>query len=236
MPITPADIHNMAFKKPPIGKRGYDEEEVDALLDEAGQELIRLIEENVVLKDRLRHDGEGDAGSAPVPTPAQQAEFAGLVEQLRRLQEARNRAERDARDMQGRLEQARSDAQAPGSPSTGDDDRTVRVLMMAQRTADDHMRDARQESDDVVSAAHTEADRIAGDARAEAGAIESGARRGHAEAMDGLAQRRAAMLDEIQGLEQLASGYRSALNSHVSRQLHDLDAAPQASLGDAVEK
>ena len=30
MPLTPADVHNVAFKKPPIGKRGYDEEEVDA--------------------------------------------------------------------------------------------------------------------------------------------------------------------------------------------------------------
>ncbi|PZS34923.1 MAG: hypothetical protein DLM59_03835, partial [Pseudonocardiales bacterium] len=25
MPLTPADVHNVAFKKPPIGKRGYDE-------------------------------------------------------------------------------------------------------------------------------------------------------------------------------------------------------------------
>ena len=32
MPLTPADVHNVAFKKPPIGKRGYDEEEVDAFL------------------------------------------------------------------------------------------------------------------------------------------------------------------------------------------------------------
>ena len=23
MPLTPADVHNVAFKKPPIGKRGY---------------------------------------------------------------------------------------------------------------------------------------------------------------------------------------------------------------------
>ncbi len=25
MPLTPADVHNVAFKKPSIGKRGYDE-------------------------------------------------------------------------------------------------------------------------------------------------------------------------------------------------------------------
>ena len=30
MPLTPADVHNVAFSKPPIGKRGYNEDEVDA--------------------------------------------------------------------------------------------------------------------------------------------------------------------------------------------------------------
>ena len=33
MPLTPADVHNVAFSKPPIGKRGYNEDEVDAFLD-----------------------------------------------------------------------------------------------------------------------------------------------------------------------------------------------------------
>lgn len=31
--LTPEMVHNIAFKKPPLGKRGYDEEEVDAFLD-----------------------------------------------------------------------------------------------------------------------------------------------------------------------------------------------------------
>jgi DivIVA domain-containing protein len=31
--MTPDEVHNVAFTKPPIGRRGYDEEEVDALLD-----------------------------------------------------------------------------------------------------------------------------------------------------------------------------------------------------------
>ena len=33
MPLTPADVHNVAFSKPPIGKRGYNEDEVDQFLD-----------------------------------------------------------------------------------------------------------------------------------------------------------------------------------------------------------
>ena len=46
MPLTPADVHNVAFSKPPIGKRGYNEDEVDAFLDLVENELARLIEEN----------------------------------------------------------------------------------------------------------------------------------------------------------------------------------------------
>jgi len=41
MPLTPADVHNVVFKKPPIGKRGYDEDEVDAFLDVVEAELAR---------------------------------------------------------------------------------------------------------------------------------------------------------------------------------------------------
>ncbi|GFJ86335.1 hypothetical protein Phou_105150 [Phytohabitans houttuyneae] len=64
MALTPADIHNIAFKKPSIGKRGYDEEHVDAFLDELEQELIRLIEANNDLRNLMAHD-RAQAGTAP---------------------------------------------------------------------------------------------------------------------------------------------------------------------------
>ena len=53
MPLTPADVHNVAFSKPPIGKRGYNEDEVDAFLDLVETELARLVEENVDLRQRV---------------------------------------------------------------------------------------------------------------------------------------------------------------------------------------
>src|SRR5689334_18787602 len=53
MPLTPADVHNVAFSKPPIGKRGYNEDEVDAFLDLVEAELTRLIEENSDLRQRV---------------------------------------------------------------------------------------------------------------------------------------------------------------------------------------
>src|ERR671931_1853211 len=68
MPLTPAEVHNVAFKKPPIGKRGYDEEEVDAFLDIVEVELSRLIEENNDLRARL---------SSGQPAPAQPAAADG---------------------------------------------------------------------------------------------------------------------------------------------------------------
>jgi DivIVA domain-containing protein len=53
MPLTPADVHNVAFSKPPIGKRGYNEDEVDAFLDLVEAELSRLIEENEDLHEQV---------------------------------------------------------------------------------------------------------------------------------------------------------------------------------------
>ena len=53
MPLTPADVHNVVFKKPPIGKRGYDEDDVDSFLDDVERELARLIEENNDLRAQV---------------------------------------------------------------------------------------------------------------------------------------------------------------------------------------
>jgi len=85
MPLTPAEVHNVAFKKPPIGKRGYDEEEVDAFLDIVEVELSRLIEENNDLRARF-----ANGGAAPAPTEggsdASAAELASVREENTRLQ------------------------------------------------------------------------------------------------------------------------------------------------------
>src|SRR3954469_10238768 len=64
MPLTPADIHNMDFGKASLGRRGYHEDEVDALLDEVTQEMIRLLEEN----DALHHMLDAGAGT-PLDEP-----------------------------------------------------------------------------------------------------------------------------------------------------------------------
>ncbi len=111
MPLTPADVHNVVFKKPPIGKRGYDDDEVDAFLDEVERELVRLIEENNELKAQLEHAG---APGAPVSAGDGDvrrfgAENAELKAQLDRMHQENQRAEQAmAQAQQGRGEWGRS--------------------------------------------------------------------------------------------------------------------------------
>ena len=72
MPLTPADVHNVAFSKPPIGKRGYNEDEVDAFLDLVENELTRLIEENADLRQRVAElDQELASAGGGVAQPTQ---------------------------------------------------------------------------------------------------------------------------------------------------------------------
>ncbi len=155
MPLTPADVHNVVFKKPPIGKRGYDEDEVDAFLDVVEAELARLIEENAELRalvDRgagsgsSRDDRFGNAQTStnfaeppraaappPPPTPAPAPEAA---------------------------------APAQTGPLTGmDNDRTSRVLQLATETADRYVQEATSEAEQLRSSAKAESERLLKDAR-----------------------------------------------------------------------
>jgi DivIVA domain-containing protein len=45
MALTPVDVHNIVFSKATFGRRGYDEEEVDAFLNEIETTLAGLHEE-----------------------------------------------------------------------------------------------------------------------------------------------------------------------------------------------
>jgi DivIVA domain-containing protein len=196
MPLTPADVHNVAFKKPPIGKRGYDEDEVDAFLDEVERELARLIEDNNELRAQLGGGGRpASAGGGADPRIAQ--ENAELKSQLDRLQRDKGAAEQAARAMQAELEQIRGQGGALQVSGDGEQ-QALRVLMMAQRTADDHVTDARREADKLLSDARAKAEEVTRDARAKADALERDARARHAEAMGGLDTKRTALQKHIE--------------------------------------
>src|SRR3954452_4337883 len=70
MPLTPADVRNKQFSTTRL-RPGYDEEEVDAFLDEVEAELDRLIQENEELRAKLAEclRGKVPAMAAPIVEP-----------------------------------------------------------------------------------------------------------------------------------------------------------------------
>src|SRR3954451_11379305 len=232
MPLTPADVHNVAFKKPPIGKRGHDEEEVDAFLDEVERELARLIEENNELRAQVeRGGGRGPAPAGPGADPRLAAELNDMKAQLDRVQRDKAAAEQAARQMQAELEQVRAQGGPVGASAGGTvgdgEQQALRVLMMAQRTADDHVSDARREADKLLSDARSKAEEVTREARAKADALERDARQRHQEAMGGLDAKRSALQKHIEELKQFEREYRTRLKAYLESQLRDLDGRGQ---------
>src|SRR5438445_13594712 len=64
MPLTPADVRNKQFSTTRL-RPGYDEEEVDAFLDEVEGELDRLIQENEELRAKLAECLRGGKSAVP---------------------------------------------------------------------------------------------------------------------------------------------------------------------------
>jgi DivIVA domain-containing protein len=240
MPLTPADVHNVVFKKPPIGKRGYDEDDVDAFLDEVERELARLIEENNDLKAQVERGRTGGPAAAPAaaggPSDADvrrlHAENGELKQQVDRLrQETQQAKQAVAQAQQQAAQSAQSAASSPALPAVPGDDqgeKALRVLMLAQRTADDHVADARREADKLLSEARSKAEELTRDARAKAEALERDARQRHQEAMGGLEAKRTALQKHIEQLKAFEREYRTRLKAYLESQLRDLEARGQA--------
>ncbi len=219
MPLTPADVHNVAFKKPPIGKRGYDEDEVDAFLDLIEAELARLIEENNDLKqqvdDMARSGGPGPGQLRQPPPPPPPAPEPMMV------------------------------APPQQAPRIDENSQVVKVLAMAQETAEKYVSDAKTEADRMIGDARSTADRMigearskadtmVGDARTQAASVEREARgkatslvqdaeRKHNEIIGGLEQRKGTLEKRIEELRTFEREYRTRLKSYLESQLRDLD-------------
>lgn len=213
MPLTPADVHNMTFQKAGLGKRGYDAEEVDALREEIGQEMIRLLAERDNLETQVRRAGAGAfPGGGQVVDGGQ---LAAVGDELNRALRDRERAERDADGLQRRLEQARN-AEPPAAPEPVAVD--PRVLAMAQRTADQYVRDAYQESEQVLGEARERSGEVVRQAQQKAHDIEQAALRRDGEATEQLKQHHAALTHEVAELTEFAETYRADLEGDVRHQ------------------
>ena len=152
-------------------------------------------------------------------------EITDLKTQLDRMQREKAAAEQAARQMQVELEQTRS----AGPVSAGDgEQQALRVLMMAQRTADEHVSDARREADKLLTDARTKSDEMTREARAKAEALERDARQRHQEVMGSLETKRTALQKHLEELKQFEREYRTRLKAYLESQLRDLTGREQS--------
>lgn len=178
MPLTPEDVRNKQFSTVRL-REGYEMDEVDAFLDEVEAELTRLLRENDDLQARL-------AAAARQPAPPAEAPPAVAV---------------PAPEPVPAPTPVPMPVPVPPAPAPAPTDSAVRMLELAQRTADEH-----------VAQAKAEADRLVGEARLEAQRVTRDLEKEHAELQ--------AKVDELKVFER---EYRTRLRSYLESKLRDLD-------------
>jgi DivIVA domain-containing protein len=232
MPLTATDVHNVAFSKPPIGKRGYNEDEVDAFLDLVEAELARLIAENNDLHNRIDQLNKRLRGTpvetggtfrplaagprSMVPSPAERQtsatddQHAQTAKVLGMAQEIADRLTNDAKSEAERtLSQARSSA--------------VQLLSEAQTKADGMISEARGRSQTMLQEARTRAEALERESREKASALELDAARKHTEALGAISQEKIALEKKVAELSAFERDYRSRLQTYLHAQLRELD-------------
>jgi DivIVA domain-containing protein len=220
MTLTPEDVQAKRFTVTRF-KAGYDEEEVDAFLDEVEAELRRLLAENAELKDRLAAVTGGathlepplglaapGAPSASPPSAAARSGGEALGPETRPfppVPEAPSPAPVVPEPPPERPEtpiQRRDDAEAAA----------LRTLRAAQRTADG-----------IVSEARVEAQQILNAARERGAALEQEARDRQRAALSSLAQQRQELEARIEGLRLFERDYRTRMRAYLEGQIRELD-------------
>jgi DivIVA domain-containing protein len=165
MPLTPADVRNKQFSTTRL-RPGYDEEEVDAFLDEVEVELDRLIQENEELRAKLAECMRGGKTAVSALNSPLTDHEPDLMAPEPMMPEPERRPEPAMMSSEYKM--------AP--PPEDNMDTAARVLALAQQTADQAIADARREADETLGRARREADEILGKARRQAEQITSDAR------------------------------------------------------------
>jgi DivIVA domain-containing protein len=234
MPLTPADVRNVTFSKPPIGKRGYNEDEVDAFLDLIGAELGRLIEEDKDLRLRVERlnqqlrtaqiDAERNRRPPEPPQPVipaapppwtkqtspdgdhgvQAAKVLGLAQELADRLTGEAQTEAD-----GLLSTARSNS--------------ALLLADARAKADGMVTEARARAETMLNDARTRAEVLDRQSREKAASLEREAAHKHAEIIGSISQEKSILEKKIDELRMFEREYRTHLKTYLDTQLRELD-------------
>ncbi|WP_017974162.1 DivIVA domain-containing protein [Actinopolyspora halophila] len=250
MGLTPADVHNVAFSKPPIGKRGYNEDEVDAFLDLVEAELARLVEENGDLRNQVEqlesqlqsaHSDLDEARSQPASSEgAEESAPAASAssEEPRRLQPVPPPAASEQTSPGGDqhvqaakvlgLAQEMAD-RLTGEAKTESDSmlseartKSEQLLSDARTKADSMVNDARSRAETMLNDARSRAETLERQAREKAAGLERDAQHKHAEVMGNITQEKNALEKKIETLRTFEREYRSRLQSYLESQLREL--------------
>ncbi len=220
MPLTPADVRNKQFSTTRL-RPGYDEEEVDAFLDEVEAELDRLIQENEELRSKLAEVLRGGgkpamALSSPLsdPRPDQMMPEPPMEQPMRRPEPMPFERQYQAEDNMDTAARVLSLAQQTADQAIAD----------ARREADETLGRARREADEVLTKARRQAEQITGDARARAESLERDAQERHRQAMGSLVTQREELERRVDDLRAFEREYRSRLKAYLEGQLRDLEA------------
>lgn len=152
MAITSAEIHNQSFS---IDRKGYDVDEVDVFLEHVADEIDGLNQQIASLQSQVSEDTFAGFDRPAVieeeeHTPAEPVVAAGVDESALAEKDAVI-AEKDARiaDLEAQLEAKKAD-----------DNAIAQALIIAQRSADEILANAKADAAATIKDAEDEADRI----------------------------------------------------------------------------
>jgi DivIVA domain-containing protein len=217
MTLTPQAVREKTFTTTKF-KTGYDEDEVDAFLDEVEAEIGRLIEENEGLRAQV-----AALQSAPRPGLAQPAPVAVAPTPV-----------------------PPPPPPVQATAASGEmEDMLRRTLLLAQRTADQAVAEATAEADRLRSDAAIEAQRTRSDANAEAARVRGEAaaeadrlvatarQQAESQLRDAHDRRQAALATieadrrtletRVEALQGFEREYRTRLKAYLELQLRELD-------------
>lgn len=227
MPLTPADVRSKRFSTTRL-RSGYDEEEVDAFLDEVEAELDRLIQENEELRSKLAEVLRGGGKSAMALSSPLSDPHPDMMMPEPMMMPLQAPTAVSGQEL-GRAAPMR--AVASGDDGIGT---AARVLSLAQQTADRAIADARREADETLNRARREADdalskaqrqakQITDDARAQAEDLDREAQERYRQATGSLVQQREELERRVEELGAFEREYRNRLKAHLEGQLRRLD-------------
>jgi DivIVA domain-containing protein len=231
---TPADIHNVTFNKPPIPKRGYNEDEVDAFLDALEAELARLIEKNHDLRNQVERLDQ-QLRAAPVNTGPPLRPFEPPPPVMAPVQPPRREQTPPDGDHHVQAAMVLSLAQELADRLTGEAKAEADGTLSKARTKFEQLlSDAKAKVDGVVNEARTRAETMLHDARTraetldrqsreKAASLERDAARKHTEIIGSLSQEKSTLEKKINELRALDHEYSTRLTTYLDSQLGGLD-------------